>query len=76
VWNNNPTRFYYKEETKTKQGYDKKMYTKLVLNSLKMDSTSIYTHWAPNSKMFIKKLPTHMWPMFTHVWIKTQLEMN
>jgi hypothetical protein len=35
--NNNPTRFYYNEEIeiKTKQGYDKKTYSKLVLNILK-----------------------------------------
>ncbi len=29
------TRFYCKEETKTKQGYDKKTYPKLMLNRLK-----------------------------------------
>jgi hypothetical protein len=41
--NTNLTRFYYKEETK--QGYDKKMYPKLMLNKLKVmgNSTSIYT---------------------------------
>jgi hypothetical protein len=30
--NNNPTRFYCKEKLKIKQGYNQKMYTKLVLN--------------------------------------------
>jgi hypothetical protein len=30
--NKNPTRFFCKEEMKTKQGYDKKMYSKLTLN--------------------------------------------
>jgi len=36
VWNKNLTRFYYKEETKTKHDYDKKMYPKSVLNILKV----------------------------------------
>ncbi len=36
--NNNPTKFYCKEEMK--QGYDKKMYLKLVLNNF----TFIYTY--------------------------------
>jgi len=51
-----------------KQGYDKKTYPKLVLNKLKVmgNSTSIYTYWAPSSKKFLKKVPTYMWPMFTH----------
>lgn len=31
------------------------------------DSISIYTHWAPSSKKFFKKLSTFMWPMFIHV---------
>jgi hypothetical protein len=31
VQNKNPTKFYWKEETKIEQGYDKKMYPKLVL---------------------------------------------
>ncbi len=46
VQNNNPTRFYCKEETKMKQGQDKKTYQKLVLNKLKTmgNSTSIYTY--------------------------------
>ncbi len=65
--NNNPTRFYYKEKIKTKQGYDKKMYLKLVLNILKESYIFIYTLSAPNSKKFSKKLPIYMWPMFTHV---------
>jgi hypothetical protein len=34
--NKNPIRFYCKEKTKTKQGYDKEMYPKLVLNKLKV----------------------------------------
>jgi ATP adenylyltransferase/5',5'''-P-1,P-4-tetraphosphate phosphorylase II len=48
----NPTRFYCKEETK--QGYDKKIYPKLVLNKLKVmgKSTFIYTYWALNSRNF------------------------
>jgi hypothetical protein len=51
---NNPTRFYYKEEIKIKQGYDKKMYSKLMLNIVKVmgNYTFIYTLWAPNSKKF------------------------
>ncbi len=51
--NKNPTRFYYKNEIKINQGYDKKTYPKLMLNKLKLmwDSTSIYIHWAPKSKI-------------------------
>jgi hypothetical protein len=47
---------------KTKQGYDKRMYPKLVLNKLKaMDNfTAIYIHWAPSSKKFPMKLSTYM----------------
>jgi hypothetical protein len=42
---------------------------KLLLNKLKVmgNSTFIYTYQAPSSKKFFNKLPTHMWPMFTHV---------
>ncbi len=67
--NKNPTRFYCKEEIKIKQSYDKKMYPKLMLNILKVmeSSTLIYTHWAPSSKKFIKKLPIYMWSIFIHV---------
>jgi hypothetical protein len=36
VQNKNPTRLYCKEEMKTEQGYDKKMYCKLTLNRLKV----------------------------------------
>ncbi len=41
----NSTRFYYKNETKIKQGCDKKTYPKLVLNILKVmgGPTPIYT---------------------------------
>jgi len=48
--NKNPTRFYYKEETK--QGYDKKSYPKLTLNRLKVmrNFTFICTHWTPSSR--------------------------
>jgi hypothetical protein len=35
VQNKNPTIYYCKEEMKTEQGYDKKMYSKLTLNRLK-----------------------------------------
>jgi hypothetical protein len=40
------TRFYCEEETKKKQGYDKKMYPKLMLNILKVmvNFTFIYTY--------------------------------
>jgi hypothetical protein len=40
------TRFYYKEKTKTEQGYDKKTYPKLRLNILKVmgNFTFIYTY--------------------------------
>ncbi len=42
--NKNPTRIYYKEETK--QGHDKKTYLKLMLNILKIinNFTFIYTY--------------------------------
>jgi hypothetical protein len=42
----NSTRFNYKNETKTKQGYDKKTYPKLLWNTLKImeNFTFIYTH--------------------------------
>ncbi len=38
------------------------MYPKLVFNKLKVmgNSTSIYTHWAPNSRKFPKKFSTYM----------------
>jgi hypothetical protein len=47
---------------RTKQGCDKRMYPKLVFNKLKVmgNSTSIYTHWAPNSRKFPKKFSTYM----------------
>jgi acid phosphatase class B len=43
---------------KTKQGYDKKMYPKLVLNKLKVigNLIFIYTHWALSSKKFSKNV--------------------
>jgi hypothetical protein len=52
--NKNQTRFYYKEEMKIKQGYVKKMYSKLVLNKFKVmgNFTSIYVFWAANSRKF------------------------
>ncbi len=55
--NKNQTRFYYKEEMKIKQCYDKKMYSKLVLKKLKVmgNFTSIYASWAPSSRKFFKK---------------------
>jgi phenylalanyl-tRNA synthetase alpha subunit len=59
--------FICKKETK--QGYNKKMHLKLVLNKLKVmgNSNSIYTHWEPISKKFFKFFLIYMWPMFTHV---------
>jgi hypothetical protein len=67
--NKNSTIFYYKEERKEKQGYDKKAYLKLVLNVIKVmgNSIFIYTPWAPSSKKFLKMFLVYMWPMFTHV---------
>jgi hypothetical protein len=49
-----------------------------MLNKLKvMENFSfIYTYWAPSSKKFLKKLPTYMWPVFTHVWIMNELKLN
>jgi hypothetical protein len=66
--NKNPTRFYYKEEIE--QGYDKKSYPKLALNSLKVmkNSISIYTHWERSSKKFLKNNSIYMWSMITHVY--------
>ncbi len=60
------------------------MYPKLVLNKLKVigNFISIYSHWAPGSKKFIKKHPTYMWPIFIHVYQcvnyeqKAQLKMD
>jgi hypothetical protein len=66
------------EQKRKKQGCDEKTYSKLVLKGLKVmwDSTSIYTHWAFNSKNFFKKLSTYIWPMFTHVQPMLKLIMN
>jgi hypothetical protein len=70
VRSKNPIGFYYNHETRTKQSYDKKTYSKFVLKRLTMMGYSIfiYTHWAFNSKKNFKKFATHMWPMCTHVW--------
>jgi len=59
--------FICKKETK--QGYDKKMHPKLMLNKLNVmgDSSYIYTHWAPNSKKKFKKFQIYMWPKCIHV---------
>jgi hypothetical protein len=72
VQNNNSTGFYYKNKTKIKQSYDKKTYPKLVLNKIKVliNFTSIYTHWAPNSRSI------YMWLMFTCVWTMNKLKFN
>ncbi len=87
VWNKNPIIFYCKEEMKTIQSYDKKMYRKLLLNKLKVmgSSTFIYTHWAPSSKKFFK-LPiymclcspilVHVHPCVAHVWTMSELRFN
>jgi hypothetical protein len=37
-------KFYYEEEMKTEQGYDKKTYSKLVLNILKIIRNSIFIY--------------------------------
>jgi hypothetical protein len=60
------------------QYHDKDMFPKLVLNKLKLiwDSTFIYTHYASNSKNFLKKLSTYMWPMFIHVRTNSELWIN
>jgi len=67
--NKNPTRFYYKEKTKTEQRYDKKTYPNFVLNRLKIRRIPnfIYTHCAPNS---INLQPTcgPGSPMCAYVW--------
>ncbi len=46
----NLIRFYCKNETRKKQGYDKKAYPKLMLNRLKVieSPTFIYTPQGPN----------------------------
>jgi hypothetical protein len=61
------------DKNKTKS--DKDTYSKLVLNRLKVmwDSTSIYTHQTLSLRMFFKKLPTYMWPMFIHMRINSEL---
>jgi hypothetical protein len=60
---------HHKNMTKIEQDHDKDTHSKLVLNKLKImwDSTFIYTHVAFNSRNFLKKLSTYMWPMFTNV---------
>jgi hypothetical protein len=60
---------FWCKEKKTGQGCDKKMYPKLVVNKLKVmgNFTFISIDWALSSRKFSKKLPTYMWPMFTHV---------
>jgi hypothetical protein len=65
VENNNSTRFYYKNETRTKQECDKKTYPKLVLKRLKgiKNHISIYTPWGSNSMKPSWKLCPHVWPM-------------
>jgi hypothetical protein len=42
---------------------------KLMLNRLKVmeNFSSIYTHWAPSSRKFLKKLTIYIWPMCVHV---------
>jgi hypothetical protein len=83
----NPTRFYYKEIIE--QGYDKKMYPKLMLKKLKVmaNSTSIYTPWAPNFKKYFKKFPMYtcgpyspmcanVHPCVNYEWTKIQLKVN
>ncbi len=79
MWNKNPTKFYYNnQKKKKKQGCDENTYSKLVLKGVKVmwDSTSIYTHWAFNSRKFFKKNSTYIWPMFTHVQPMLELIMN
>jgi hypothetical protein len=71
--NKNPTKFYYKKETK--QGYDKKTYKILVLNKLKVmgNSTFIYTYQAPSSKkFFLKTSKLHM----AHVYLCVNYELT
>jgi hypothetical protein len=80
----NPTRYYCKEEIKTKQGYDKKTCPKLMLNKLKVmkNSTSIYTPWAPNSNFFWRNFQSTCGPCSpcaptcTHVWTMSELRLN
>jgi hypothetical protein len=64
VQNKNPTRFYCKEEIKTKQGYNNNTYQKLVLNKLNVmgNSTFIYSPWAFSSKKFLKKFSNLLLP--------------
>jgi len=53
-----------------------------MLNILKVmwDSTSIYTHWALNSKKLFQKIPTYMWSMckliMNYELIKNELKVN
>ncbi len=57
-----PNKFYCNIETRIQQGYDKKMYPRLLLNRLKVmrNSTSIYICWTFSLKKNFKKLPTYM----------------
>ncbi len=72
VQDKNSTWFYYKNKTKTKWGYYKKTYPKLMLNILKVmgNPTFIYTHWASSSHV------AHVPPRVNYEWTKTSVRMN
>jgi len=65
---------YYKNMIKIEQDHNKDTYQKLVLNRLNVmcNSTSIYTHWAPNSNKLKKKKfnlhVVHVQPCVAHVY--------
>ncbi len=57
-----------KKKSKTKQGYAKITYLKLMLNKLKAMGNPTFIYWALNLRKIFKKNSTCMWPMSTHVY--------
>ncbi len=74
VRSKNPAIFYCKEKTKTKQENVPKTNVEHIKSN--GEFYFYYTHWTPISKKKFNKLPTHMWPMFSHVWPICKLWMN
>jgi hypothetical protein len=59
--------------TRTKEGYDKKMYPKLMLNILKIMGNFIYTSWACRSK---KNLTSNLHVAHVHPCMNYELTTN
>jgi hypothetical protein len=79
-------------EQKSQQNFIAKKREKKAITKKNVPKTSVehsknngqfYLYWAPNFKKILKKLPTHMGPIFAHVcpcvndeFIKSELKMN